>query len=88
MMSSRESSSSSGSKYARFAGNTLLRELGCYIDLGRTAFEVPRIEVGQNHIVGAHKKVGRRDIPQWAVLDFNSKLIDLNFGDNFNMSLP
>ena len=86
-MSCRESSSSSGSEYARFDGNTRLRELGCYIDLGRTAFEVPWIDVGQNH-VGAHERVGGRDIPEWAILDFNSKLIDLNFSDDFNMSLP
>ena len=44
---------------------------------------MPRIDVGQNHIVGAH--VGGRDIPQWAVLDFNSILIDLNFGDELNL---
>jgi hypothetical protein len=40
------------------------------------------------HIVGAHERVGGRDIPQWAVLDFNSKLIDLNFGDDLNMIWP
>ena len=43
--------------------------------------------MGQNH-VGAHERVGGRDIPEWAILDFNSKLIDLNFSDDFNMSLP
>ena len=49
-MSSRGSSSSSGSEYARFAGNSSLRKLGCYIDLGGTAFEVPRIDVEQNRL--------------------------------------
>ena len=49
-MSSRGSSSSSGSEYARTAGNSHLRELGCYINLGGTAFEVPRIDVEQNRL--------------------------------------
>jgi hypothetical protein len=29
----------------RFARNSRLKELGYYIDLGETAFEVPRIDV-------------------------------------------
>ena len=49
-MSSRGSSSSSGSEYARTAGNSHLRELGCYINLGGTAFEVPRIDVEQKRL--------------------------------------
>ena len=49
-MSSHGSSSSSGSEYARFAVTIRLKELGCYIDLGRTAFEVPRIDVEQNRL--------------------------------------
>ena len=47
-MSQDSSSSDSSSGYARFAGNTRLRELGCYVDLGGTRFEVPRLEVEAN----------------------------------------
>ena len=48
-MSQDSSSSDSSSCYARFAGNTRLRELGCYVDLGGgTRFEVPRLEVEDN----------------------------------------
>ena len=65
-MSSRESSSSSGSEYARFAGNTHPRELGCYIDLGGTAFEVPRIDVEQNHRWElVNESVGHPGITGW-----------------------
>ena len=47
-MSQDSSSSASSSDYARFGGNTRLRELGCYIDLCGGRYEVPRIEVEQN----------------------------------------
>ena len=45
---SSSSSTGSGSNYARFAGNTRLRELGCYVTLGGSYYEVPRLDVEMN----------------------------------------
>ena len=47
-MSSQDGSSSSSGDYARFAGNTRIRELGCYVDLNGSFYEVPRLDVEQN----------------------------------------
>eukprot|EP00090_Calanus_glacialis_P019269 TRINITY_DN29634_c1_g1_i1.p1 TRINITY_DN29634_c1_g1~~TRINITY_DN29634_c1_g1_i1.p1 ORF type:complete len:145 (-),score=21.82 TRINITY_DN29634_c1_g1_i1:178-588(-) len=47
-MSGQDSSSSSSGDYARFAGNTRIRELGCYVDLNGSFYEVPRLDVEQN----------------------------------------
>ena len=48
IMSGQDSSSSSSGDYARFAGNTRIRELGCYVDLNGSFYEVPRLDVEQN----------------------------------------
>ena len=42
-MSAGHSSSSSGTDYSQFAGNS--QGIGCYVDLGGTAYEVPRLDV-------------------------------------------
>lgn len=34
--------------YARFADSTCIRELGCYVDLNGSFYEVPRLDVEQN----------------------------------------
>ena len=47
-MSGQDSSSSSSGDYARFAGNTRIREFGCYVDLNGSFYEVPRLDVEQN----------------------------------------
>ena len=47
-MSSQDGSSSNSGDYARFAGNTRIRELGCYVDLNGSFYEVPRLDVEQN----------------------------------------
>ena len=42
------SSDSSGECPSRFAGNTQLRQHGCYVDLDGALFEVPRLDCEQN----------------------------------------
>ena len=48
IMLSQNGSSSSSGDYARYAGNTRICELGCYVDLNGSLFEVPQLNVEQN----------------------------------------
>jgi hypothetical protein len=59
---------------ARFAGNTRIHELGCYVDLNGSFYEVPRLDAEQNFrwdlmaksvdvILGARRGLWRR--PTW-----------------------
>jgi hypothetical protein len=56
-------SSSCGTDYSQFAGNSL--GIGCYVDLGGTAYEVPRLDV--EHSRHWAMLMGTVDVIYWLV---------------------